>query len=75
MRKKKKQNQITESLIANNEFRQAYVNLKAELEAITPEMEDGGIAQQENGKAYYEALFQFRCGLDWTIAQLETYLD
>jgi uncharacterized protein (DUF885 family) len=59
----------------NNEFRQAYVNLKAELEAITPEMEDGGIAQQENGKAYYEALFQFRCGLDWTIAQLEAYLD
>jgi len=62
-------------LFTNTQFRQAYVNLKEELETIVPDMEDGGIAQQQNGKAYYEALFQFHCGLDWTIEQLETYLD
>ncbi|MFV0395051.1 MAG: DUF885 domain-containing protein [Coprobacillaceae bacterium] len=71
----KEEAKINNESYTKNEFVQAYTTLKEELQSITPDKADGGIADQENGQEYYEALFQNQCGFDWTIDELEDYLE
>lgn len=58
-----------------NDLVQAYQALSEGLSSIKAKDADGGIAQQKNGKEYYEALFQKNCGIDMTIDELDTYLE
>lgn len=63
-----------ESLL-KNEFINAYKDLGDELSKIEAPIEEVGLANQKNGKEYYEYLLKKSTGLDDSIPAIKLYLE
>lgn len=63
-----------EELLMNN-LVVAYRNTAEELSQLTPDESDLGLANQPDGKEYYEALLKQRTGLDMSVEEVLDYLD
>ncbi len=61
--------------LVENDLVNAYRTLQRELEAITVKTPDGGLANQPDGKAYYEKLVQQKVGTDDDIEDIRLMLS
>lgn len=66
---------LNETLVVE-EFVKSYVVLKDELLTMKQQnKKTGALANYEKGKEYYQVLFQENIGTDWTIPEVQTYLQ
>ena len=61
--------------LVQNDLVNAYRTLQRELEAITVKTPDGGLANQPDGKAYYQKLVQAKVGTDDSIEDIRLMLS
>lgn len=72
--KKEEAKTKNESLLKNN-FINAYKHLGEELKTIEAPTEEVGLANQKNGKEYYEYLLKKSTGIDDSVPAIKQYLE